>query len=213
MRGHGRGWHSDQRKSRASAYFQNLAFGVDAGLLTANPCHRLAKRGVENRGRRVLTDEEIALFWSRSSQPPVSPRVGLALKIALLTAARAGEAAGMREEEIVDIDSSRARWEIPAHRSKNGHAHVIPLSALAAQLITEAMAMATPKSPFVFASPTVKGAPITAHALAVAMQRMGRRITAEMPNFHHGSLSLLPLTICAARLQRVSHRSVYRQRT
>jgi integrase len=60
---------------------------------------------------------------------------------------------------------------------------VIPLSALAAQLITEAMAMATPKSPFVFASPTVKGAPITAHALAVAMQRMGRRITAEMPNF------------------------------
>ena len=160
-----------------------FAFGVDAGLLSANPCHRLAKRGVESRGRRVLTDEEIALFWSRSSQPPVSPRVGLALKIALLTAARAGEAAGMREEEIVDIDSSRARWEIPAHRSKNGHAHVIPLSALAAQLITEAMAMATPKSPFVFASPTVKGAPITAHALAVAMQRMGRRITAEMPNF------------------------------
>jgi integrase len=89
----------------------------------------------------------------------------------------------MREEEIVDIDSSRARWEIPAHRSKNGHAHVIPLSALAAQLITEAMAMAVRKSPFFFASPTVKGAPITAHALAVAMQRMGGRITAEMPGF------------------------------
>jgi integrase len=105
------------------------------------------------------------------------------LKIALLTAARAGEVAGMREEEIVDIDSSRARWEIPAHRSKNGHAHVIPLSALAAQLITEAMAMAVRKSPYLFASPTVKGAPITAHALAVAMQRMGGRITAEMPGF------------------------------
>jgi integrase len=161
-----------------------FAFGVDAGLMSANPSHRLAKRGVENRGRRVLTDEEIALFWTRSSQPPVSPRVGLALKIALLTAARAGEVAGMCEEEIVDIDSSRARWEIPAHRSKNGHAHVIPLSALAAQLITEAMAMATRKSPFVFASPTVKAAPITAHALAVAMQRMGCRITAEMPGFH-----------------------------
>jgi integrase len=105
------------------------------------------------------------------------------LKIALLTAARAGEAAGMREEEIVDIDSSRARWEIPAHRSKNRHAHVIPLSALAAKLIAEAITMATRNSPFAFASPTVKGAPITAHALAVAMQRMGRRITAEMPNF------------------------------
>jgi integrase len=156
-----------------------FAFGVDAGLLTVNPCQRLAKRGVENRGRRVLTDEEIALFWTRSNRPPVSSRVGLALKIALLTAARAGEVSGMREEEIIDIDSSRARWEIPAHRSKNGHAHVIPLSALASRLITEAMAAR--KSPFVFASPTVKGAPITAHALAVAMQRMGGHFSAEMP--------------------------------
>jgi hypothetical protein len=33
-----------------------FAFGVDAGLLGVNPCHRLAKRGVENRCRRVLTD-------------------------------------------------------------------------------------------------------------------------------------------------------------
>jgi integrase len=156
-----------------------FAFGVDAGLLTVNPCQRLAKRGVENRGRRVLTDEEIALFWTRSNRPPVSSRVGLALKIALLTAARAGEVSGMREEEIIDIDSSRARWEIPAHRSKNGHAHVIPLSALASRLITEAMAAR--KSPFVFASPTVKGAPITAHALAVAMHRMGGHFSAEMP--------------------------------
>jgi integrase len=132
---------------------KTFAFGVDAGLLSANPCHRLAKRGVESRGRRVLTDEEIALFWSRSSQPPVSPRVGLALKIALLTAARAGEVAGMREEEIVDIDSSRARWEIPAHRSKNRNAHVIPLSALAAKLIAEAITMATRKSPFALQAP------------------------------------------------------------
>jgi integrase len=43
--------------------------------------------------------------------------------------------------------------------------------------------MAVRKSPYLFASPTVKGAPITAHALAVAMQRMGGRITAEMPGF------------------------------
>src|SRR3984893_17810200 len=46
------------------------------------------------------------------------------------------------------------------------------------------MAMATRKSPFVFASPTLSVTSITAHALAVAMQRMGGRITAEMPGFH-----------------------------
>jgi integrase len=118
-----------------------FAFAVDAGLLIASPCHRLAKRGVENRGRRILSDEEITLFWARSGQAPVSSRVGLALKIAFLTAGRAGEVAGMRGEEVVDTGSSRARWEIPAYRSKNGHAHVIPLSASAAQLITDAMRM------------------------------------------------------------------------
>lgn len=154
-----------------------FAFAVDAGLLGANPCHRLAKRGVESRGRRVLSDEEIILFWNGSSQSPVSPRVGLALKIALLTAARAGEVTGMGREELFDLESPRARWEIPAHRSKNGHPHVVPLSALAARLITKAARTAPKKSPFIFPSPSVKGAAITAHALAVAMQRMGTRLT------------------------------------
>jgi len=37
---------------------------VDAGLVEFNPCHRLRKRGVENVGRRVLSDAEIRLFWN-----------------------------------------------------------------------------------------------------------------------------------------------------
>jgi integrase len=160
-----------------------FAFAVDAGLLGANPCHRLAKRGVESRGRRVLSDEEIRLFWDRSGKSPVSPRVGLALKIALLTAVRAGEVTGMRREELFDLDSPQARWEIPAHRSKNGHPHVVPLSAMAARLINEAAGTARQKSPFIFPSPTVKDSAITAHALAVAMQRMG----AQLPDNASGS--------------------------
>lgn len=133
-----------------------FAFGLDAGLLSANPCHRLAKRAVENRCRRVLTEEEIALFWAHSGRPPVSAQVGMALKIALLTAARAGEVTGMRKEELYELDSPRARWEIPMERSKNRHSHVVPLSTLTAQLITDATAMSAQTSPFVFPSPTVK---------------------------------------------------------
>jgi hypothetical protein len=80
--------------NRVQAHISKIfAFAVDAGLLAANPCHRLAKKGVETRGRRILSDEEIRLFWDRSGKSPVSPRVGFALKIALLTAARAGERA------------------------------------------------------------------------------------------------------------------------
>lgn len=130
-----------------------FAFAVDAGLLGANPCHRLAKRGVEARGRRILSDEEILLFWDRSGKSPVSPRVGLALKIALLTAARAGEVAGMRREELFDLESPQARWEIPAQRSKNGRPHVVPLSVLAARIISDAAKTASEKSPFIFPSP------------------------------------------------------------
>src|ERR1700730_8400393 len=99
MRRHGRGWHSDQRKSRASAYFQNLFVWSRCG-----PPERQPLPSAGECRKSLLTDDEITLFWTRSSQPPVSPRVGLALKIAILTAARAGEVAGMREEEFADID-------------------------------------------------------------------------------------------------------------
>src|SRR5262249_10250194 len=41
-----------------------FSFGLDVGLIEAHPCYRLRKRGVENVGRRVLSDPEIRLFWN-----------------------------------------------------------------------------------------------------------------------------------------------------
>ncbi len=72
------------------------SFAVDADLVGSHPCARLKKRGVENRGRRVLTDDEIRLFWPAIVAPPVSRRVGVALRLMLLTGARPGEAAASR---------------------------------------------------------------------------------------------------------------------
>src|SRR6266853_5974076 len=74
-------------------------FAVDAELTDRNPAARLASRGVEAIGRRVLSDDEIRLFWSKIIEPPVSHRVGLALRLALLTATRPGEVAGMHLRE------------------------------------------------------------------------------------------------------------------
>lgn len=47
-----------------------FAFAVDAGLLAANPCNRLAKKGVENRGRHIISSrlETPALREPASSQ-------------------------------------------------------------------------------------------------------------------------------------------------
>ena len=66
-----------------------FSFAIDADLLEANPASRLRKRGVEKVGRRVLSDDEIRMFWRGIVLPPVSRQVGLALRLALLTATRA----------------------------------------------------------------------------------------------------------------------------
>src|SRR5262245_31279415 len=68
-----------------------FSFAIDADLLEANPAARLRKRGIEKVGRRVLGDSEIRTFWRGIMLPPVSRQVGLALRLALLTAARASE--------------------------------------------------------------------------------------------------------------------------
>jgi integrase len=146
-------------------------FAVDAGLLNGNPFARMAKRGVEQIGRRVLTDDEIRMFWRAVVLPPVSRRVGLALRLALLTGTRAGEVAGMARSEIEHLDNpARAAWIIPGDRVKNGRAHLIPLCGLARDTIRAALELIADDETFVFPSPR-RGKAIVGHALAVAMRR------------------------------------------
>lgn len=71
-----------------------FSFAVDAALVKFNPCSRLRKRGAETRDTRVLSDDEIRQFWRRAVLPPITRRVGLVLRLALLTGCRSGEVAG-----------------------------------------------------------------------------------------------------------------------
>ena len=96
-----------------------VAFALDADLTKVNPAARLRKRGAENIGRRVLSDHELGVFWSGVVAPPVSRRVGLALRLQLLTGARPGEVAGIARNEIEHLDDdNRAAWVIPSERVK-----------------------------------------------------------------------------------------------
>jgi integrase len=61
--------------------------------------------------------------------------VGRAIKFALVTGQRIGEVTGMTDAEL---DLGRKVWNIPGSRTKNGHPHSVPLSALALSLIKEA---------------------------------------------------------------------------
>ena len=146
----GRVTHANRVQALISGVF---SFAIDADLVAVNPCHRLKKRGVEHVGTRVLSDREIELFWNGIMAPPVSRPVGLALRLALLTGVRSGEATMAACDEFEHLeDSARAAWLIPAARSKNRRAHFVPLSQLAAEIVREAQALA-PVSPYVFPLP------------------------------------------------------------
>ena len=57
------------------------------------------------------------------------------IKLCLLTAQRVGEVAGMTRDEL---DLKARTWTIPSSRSKNKHAHTVPLSDAAIAVIEEA---------------------------------------------------------------------------
>jgi integrase len=163
-------------------------------MIAAHPCARLKKKGTEQVGRRVLSDDEIRLFWTNIVKAPVSLSVGLALRLALLTGTRASEVAGIARSELHQLnDRMKATWIIPGTRTKNGRDHLIPLAKLARDAIADAMEAAT-EHPYLFPRPQ-RGrnkarkrdeqhpqnpvVPVRGHSLAVAMQRFAAEITGK----------------------------------
>jgi integrase len=153
-----------------------FSFAIDADLLEANPAARLRKRGVEKVGRRVLDDAEIKTFWRGIVLPPVSRQVGLALRLALATAARASEIAGARKAEFQDLNKpDQAAWLIPGERAKNKRDHLVLLPALAVQIIKAAIDLSG-DSEFLFPTRLGRGGPIDRHTLTVAMVRFAKSL-------------------------------------
>jgi integrase len=157
-----------------------FSFAVDSDLMEVNPCSRLRKRGAENQETRVLSDDEIRQFWRRVVLPPVTRRVGLALRLVLLTGCRPGEAAGIDRKELSDLDKAgKASWLLPPERSKNGRAHLVPLSELARSTVLSATELISDEDEYLFPSPVEAGGSITGHALTVAMSRMGKKVEGQ----------------------------------
>jgi integrase len=153
-----------------------FSFAIDADLLEANPGARLRKRGVEKVGRRVLDDAEIKVFWRGIVLPPVSRQVGLALRLALATAARASEIAGACKAEFQDLDKpEQAAWLVPGERTKNKRDHLIPLAPLVVETVKSAIELSG-ESEFLFPTRLGRGGPIDRHTLTVAMVRFAKNL-------------------------------------
>jgi integrase len=98
----------------------NWAKGRD--ILQVNPLDGIKPPAPEKPRDRVLTNDEVSLFWRASGgmEYPFGPLY----RVLLMTGQRLREVAEMKWQEI-----EGNTWTLPASRSKNGDEHVVPLSA------------------------------------------------------------------------------------
>jgi integrase len=110
--------------NRFLAYARRM-FGwcVERDIITVSPTNGIKAPCKEQARERVLSDDEIAriLPVCRKHGYPF----GSLFQVLLLTAQRRGEVSGMRWSEV---DLINRVWHLPSHRTKNGHAHSVPLS-------------------------------------------------------------------------------------
>jgi integrase len=106
-------------------------WAVSRDVLAASPVAGVQPPTPETRRDRVLSDDELRLFWRATAALgwPFCPL----FRLLLLTGQRLSEGAGMTRREI-----DGALWTIPAARAKNDKAHAVPLSVPA--LVTLATA-------------------------------------------------------------------------
>jgi integrase len=97
---------------------------------------------------------------------------GLALRFAILTAARSGEVIGARWSEM---DMQAAIWTVPAIRMKGGREHRVPLSkpALAILRMVAKLSAENASDAYVFPGAGA-GKPLSAMAMAMVLRRMNR---------------------------------------
>ena len=94
----------------------------------------------------------------------------MALRFAVLTAARTGEVIGARWDEIDLLGST---WTVPAGRMKGGREHRVPLPGAAVAVLHEAARLRETGTIVVFPG-AKKGKPLSNMAMLVLLRRMGR---------------------------------------
>jgi integrase len=163
---------ANQTLAAASAIF---SWAVKQEILSNNPVKGVERHETRSR-ERVLSDTEVATFWSAFSDAGLM--CGSALRLILLTGQRPGEVAHMRREHIKDN-----WWELPGKPvptlswpgTKNGEPNRVWLSEPVRAIISEIDDAAT--TGFVFAG--ARSGPIT--GLDAAMREICSKLNIEPP--------------------------------
>jgi integrase len=96
--------------------------------VTTNPCSGVFRPGPPPTRERVLSDDEITIFWRGTDA--IGTPYGALFKLALLTGCRLREASDMMRGEL-----SEGVWTIPGNRTKNHRSLSLPLPPLALKTI------------------------------------------------------------------------------
>lgn len=115
--------------NRVRAYVSTfMNWCVEREVITVSPCAGVKPPAKEASRDRVLSDDEIRWFWQACDD--IGQPWGALAKLLLLTGQRRGEAVGLTDAEI-----SGDEWHLAADRTKNGRAHVVPLTDAAQSVL------------------------------------------------------------------------------
>jgi integrase len=151
-----------------------FSFAVKRGVLDASPCMEIDPPAKENQRERVLTEEEIKMFWLGLDKAKMSDATKLVLRLLLITAQRKGE---VSQAEWSEIDLRNMWWTIPKERSKNERIHRVPLSPMALDIFRQAKIRRLGDSKWVF--PSSKGQPITPRSISRAIRNNSEKKSSD----------------------------------
>jgi integrase len=127
----GKGQEAEKRRQVCTAMFR---WALSQDIVETDPTAGLKAYDPGTPRDRVLTVEEIETLWEWLDSDALSLEAADILKLELLTGARCGEIAGLRNEEI---DRHRWIWTLPAARSKNGRQRVTPIVGVAREILEQ----------------------------------------------------------------------------
>ncbi len=122
---------------------------------------------------RILTEAEIKAFWHGLAGGPLGMRMERVLRLALATGQRRSEIAEAPKTEL-DLTGADPAWTIAGVRAKNGVMHRVPLTLLAVELFSAAVADS--QTAFVFPGRGADDRAIDPNAVTRAMTRLMKEL-------------------------------------
>jgi Arm DNA-binding domain len=120
--------------NRTLAAIRKLAnWALQRGIIETSPVTLVEMPGPERKRERTLAPDEIRAVWTATGE--LGYPFGHFFRMALATGQRREEVAQMR---AVDASERDGIWTLSSDMTKAGRGHVVPLSALALEVLAEA---------------------------------------------------------------------------